>query len=1200
MRIGPLNIPEDVLAALDEGKLVVFAGAGVSQAAPSRLQGFNTLVEQILERQLSEQEATSGQLDRLLGRELEQGRAVHQRAHQLLSERLSQANNTHSIVHQSLVQLLAGRDAVRIVTTNFDPLFERAIEAETLDSPVRIFTAPALPLGSDFSGVVYLHGSLQQGPASLVLTDADFGRAYLTEGWARRFILELFRTFTVLFVGYKHDDTVMRYLARGLSPAYGRQRYALTAREEQQEWKFLGIEPIEYTRGKDHEELCKGLQEWAVLERRGALDWDGRIRELVQSGPGLLSPSDERELEFVFHRTRLAHLFFRYATAPEWLEWAHSKNVFARLFDPRANEDDLRDLALWFSDDPLGVRGRVALRIALDQPRTINRTLAASVEHKVLVQLANGGVPDGREGRQLARWAAVLLERSARSPSPPLVDGWLHELRADLQPELAIQLFSSLLRTTRNFQDPFASSSSSEHAPYARSSVHEGAIRLAWGSLRLHLGKVAHLLVPTLTEALEERWRWEVALNGARPALDPWSHERDLVRSPQAVSSLGDHPDDRRVILLDIGKELLDWLLSEDRELGNVTIRLWLRSTAPQLIQLGLYGLAESEDWTPLQKLRLLESRYLPVDFPFKAEAFQVLQTAYAAVNEDHRRSFLRRAKGCYLADLPKLPEENDKRQSIAYEWFNLLTWLQRAVPEDPLLKPEIEEIRAAYPWFEPSDHPELDIEEIDGPKAEPVAFSSADLLKMSPAEWLDQRENLPPRPTNIEWPSSATEDFFSASREASRTDYPWGMRVARLLLETKRWTDRIWPQLVAAWTERSLTEAEFLEVLRLLSSEDLLKAHTSSIASFLRDQPKKEAATPAAIISALPLVEVLLTFAEKKALRIVVRKTQTQDWLRQAINHPGGYLAEFCIRACGVLAGAEPTPGVPAPLKPLLERMVSGKGTASVLARVVLASRTLYFWNLDPDWAGHSLIPLFDWSTDALRAEQAWHGFFYSRGPNASLMAALAPTFEEVSLHLHQLGETRKRYGAFVARAAFHDPAQPHQRPWFRALFRHGEDVDKAQFAWELGEILKLLDGPRRGELWTGWVGSFLRERAEQLPQPAALEFTAILDWCFSLQGHLTEFVGLLEHLPVSPVKDSMLLHRLADGGLKNNQADSVAKLILVALRGWEDFPSWNLGDLRNCIEDLRERGLTRPLQEKLVEKFLELGGSDPPALQP
>jgi hypothetical protein len=66
----------------------------------------------------------------------------------------------------------------------------------------------------------------------MVLTDRDFGRAYLTEGWARRFVLELFLKYTVLFVGYSHNDPVMQYLARGLPPGdSNKKRYAFDLNE---------------------------------------------------------------------------------------------------------------------------------------------------------------------------------------------------------------------------------------------------------------------------------------------------------------------------------------------------------------------------------------------------------------------------------------------------------------------------------------------------------------------------------------------------------------------------------------------------------------------------------------------------------------------------------------------------------------------------------------------------------------------------------------------------------------------------------------------------------------------------------------------------------------------------------------------------------------------------------------------------------
>jgi hypothetical protein len=103
-----------------------------------------------------------------------------------------------------------------------------------------IYRAPALPLGDDFKGVVHLHGSVLDDAKKLVLTDADFGRAYLTQGWARRFLQQLFSKFVVLFVGYSHQDLPLLYLARGISAAEdGSGRYALT--QVRHGWSQQGV-----------------------------------------------------------------------------------------------------------------------------------------------------------------------------------------------------------------------------------------------------------------------------------------------------------------------------------------------------------------------------------------------------------------------------------------------------------------------------------------------------------------------------------------------------------------------------------------------------------------------------------------------------------------------------------------------------------------------------------------------------------------------------------------------------------------------------------------------------------------------------------------------------------------------------------------------------------------------------------------------
>ena len=112
--------------------------------------------------------------------------------------------------------------AVRIVTTNFDKIFKRVIDKKKLDIP--ILAAPFLPIpkSTRWHGVVHLHGLLPDKSNDielnrLVLSSGDFGLAYLTERWAARFVGELFRNYTVCFVGYGINDPVLRYMMDALS-----------------------------------------------------------------------------------------------------------------------------------------------------------------------------------------------------------------------------------------------------------------------------------------------------------------------------------------------------------------------------------------------------------------------------------------------------------------------------------------------------------------------------------------------------------------------------------------------------------------------------------------------------------------------------------------------------------------------------------------------------------------------------------------------------------------------------------------------------------------------------------------------------------------------------------------------------------------------------------------------------------------------
>ena len=345
MRISGIDFPEPLLRALRDGELVVFAGAGVSMGDPACLPNFQALAKAIAlgtGQELGKREME----DRFLGRLHDQGKRVHEIAAQILVNNDSKPTQLHCDV----LRLYLGHQSIRLVTTNFDLLFEAAAGA-VLDSKPEIYRAPALPLGGKFNGIVHVHGVVDSAD-DMVLTDKDFGRAYLTEGWARRFILDLFSSSTVLFVGYSHSELVMNYLARALPPT-GSQRFALTNNADGDSWQALGIEPIAYQSSSDddHQALYEGMRGLANYASRGALGWQRQITEIAGGPPSMDQEAMDLISDSLWDPMRV-RFFIEAATDPEWIGWLDRHNCLSNLFqtgEPSGISERDQQLAWWLA-----------------------------------------------------------------------------------------------------------------------------------------------------------------------------------------------------------------------------------------------------------------------------------------------------------------------------------------------------------------------------------------------------------------------------------------------------------------------------------------------------------------------------------------------------------------------------------------------------------------------------------------------------------------------------------------------------------------------------------------------------------------------------------------------------------------------------------------------------------------------------------
>lgn len=264
---GP-NVPDHLVRLHEEGKVVFFCGAGISY--PAGLPGFGGLVCNIYKRlsttaeDIEKEAIKQGRYDQaldLLEKSHSSGRIGVRRA---LAESLEpkwrkpRAKDTHL----ALLDLsIAADDKMRLVTTNFDRIFEVSKRSSGIKREV--YSAPMLPIPKRgvWDGIVYLHGLLpSQSPSEtqldrLVVTSGDFGLAYLNERWASRFVSELLRGFTVCFVGYSIEDPVLRYMmdALAVDERRGERRIEAFAfgsvedgdpEKSRRAWEAKGVTPI--------------------------------------------------------------------------------------------------------------------------------------------------------------------------------------------------------------------------------------------------------------------------------------------------------------------------------------------------------------------------------------------------------------------------------------------------------------------------------------------------------------------------------------------------------------------------------------------------------------------------------------------------------------------------------------------------------------------------------------------------------------------------------------------------------------------------------------------------------------------------------------------------------------------------------------------------------------------------------------------
>ena len=1172
-----VDLPNQLLAARRRGGLVVFAGAGVSTPEPSNLPDFRKLVQKISRGALKRDRREP--LDHFLGRLQEINIPVHERAASILNDPTSLSNDLHAL----LVELFDSPERVRIVTTNFDTHFESAINQRWATSGIRIYSGPALPVGASFSGLAYIHGRLGGDPKELVLTDRDFGRAYLTQGWARRFLEELFTTYDVLFVGYSHQDTVLNYLARGLSPTTGRVRYALTPSGDPKRWAFLGITPIEYDPADQHLELKNALSAWVDLEGQGPLGHERKVQQLVSSAPDTLSEQDDDYLLFCLDDPTLAQFFFRHAKSKEWLSWASERSRLSILFDPSNVSQEAQDLSHWFTLDPLSARGETAREILNRQGRALSPILWGQIAHTVWRALDKESKTTD-EVQRAAKWLTALQSRGIdASTNGLIINYWIDTLSPYEHTDIAVHLFTYLTR-------PFGTVEAYPSFSIASIKIHgdHNWLPKSWiDFFKPNLQIFARHLAPVVLAHIQQAYLILSSQGDAANNDDPLSFGRPAIE----VHPQNEHRDKNPFyVLVDAGRDILEWLGREEPRLGEALIYTWLSVEVPLIRRIAIYALALHPEITANRKLKqIIDDRWLEQP-RLHHEVFLLLKEVYLRSAKPLRRQLLRSAEEIYTRRTEEDSDESDQIRLIsAYHFYQFLEWLKAADPSCILVSQRLEEIQQKHPDFQVDDHPDFLSWSYGIHSLQFVSpLSAEEISKLNPDEWIQQFERIKLEKRDLISFEDPLRGFLYKTEEVAGQYFDWGMQAASHLALQGDWNHAAWGYLFRSWSGKPLDESDWHHLLTFFGAHLPILRYTKEIADvLLRRMENHDAPAPKVmVIEAWEVAEWMWGEIHEAP---DVDNTQVKNWAQA--DTAGGKIGSFITHALSRYKTilAEEWKGVPELFKPLLSRALKAGDNSSPFGRVMLCSQIHFFFAIDADWTRSHLFHLFDWSRDPVVAQQAWHGFLALGRAPRELAKQLMPLTRQTFDHLKDLTGLRERFSQRLAWIAYRAKRSPLEGGWLRDFLRKAEPADRKEWAETLQSILRDSDPDERRRLWNSWLRSYFEYRLEFEVPIEEDEWKSMIGWALYLGDVLPELVKLLERKPAIR-KDDTLYYQILQREDLFQSPDALADLLIYLLSA-EQRLLYNCKYVEEILRKLAERAAKPEKLRALIDRYAELG---------
>lgn len=1127
MFCDPLELPDEIVAAQEQGRLVIFAGAGVSMGPPSNLPGFGDLAAGIVKNTTH---AVRTPYDEFLGDMVNEGIEVHQ----LCRDIIATPGSVHSPIHVDLMRLFRAKERARLVTTNFDPHFSGAA-AELGWTGLPVYRAPALPLGHDFHGIVHLHGAVDDEPRRMVLTDVDLGQAYLIDAWASVFLRTLFMEFTVLFVGYKHEDPPMRYLARGLAGRRGQQRYALTPETEITKWRALGITAVGYPlqpKPDEHGMLLKGVRRWVEITELQPLEIEARVRAIVTAPDSILPNRSETDfLRRCLVKDETAQYFERWAQGLRWVEWQHDEKLLKPYLtldyptqvpedeEEKNRETARRRIANWVGRQLARETTGRGLWFVEQAGGRLGNIVASAVGLELAMER---GIDFAHHGT--AEWIEVL---SRSNPTPRWSDMMGHLLlraaKKRLWP-LALRLLATCCRASVKLEawPSFKETPEKENASLRIRTAHGSSyLGRAWQEcFRPALPELAEELLHLLEELVREAHRVSRALGQGNDHTNRLLLTRSRIQVHSAYG--GETGMGSLVTWL---AEVVTFLVQQTPGLPPERIERWLQSRDPVLYRIALHALTETGRLTAAEKWDWIKrhATLFPQVSGARHESYALLKRIYAGLAGDAQEDLWTAVEAGPPQDWMKdVGDTEEDRARFRQSQIDRLVWaLHAAFPQDARAKAAFARLEERSPGFAKAKHEHIDLDFWTGGvrDANVSPRTPEDLLKQEPADLLDyllKFKSGDPFEAN-------REGLASATAAAAGQNTIWAMKLMRVLAAGGHWDSDLWSALMWRLSFTAFTLEDQKWIIANLAVPLSQRADVvNGLTHFLLNGSlfSKESPPDPTVLNELAQISVQIWNAVRQPpTKEDEAKLGNADWLSIGINSPAGRVVEFWLRCTDHWRKpGDPPVHWPEVCAAGFDQIAEAATPADWQGLGILGCHLSFARAVAPDWTRTKLYPWLDF--DAAR-EKAWplfHALVTYGRLNRDLLLEVPPYFLSAVPWFAKADE--KASGSFLAMVGliiYPGLWEVTTSGWLKTILLGISPEQRVDFARSLGQALRDVAPDDMAAFWKRWMHQYWQERLKGRPLPlTAEENAAMVAWVWHLPP--TEFAQAAALLPQGP----------------------------------------------------------------------------------